>query len=222
MKKLIVLVIIFASTLFGSPAVSFAATGAPAVTQSGEAVDASQSETSEAVKDEHAEEVDPGVVGMFGINWKLFLAQLINFGIVLFVLWKWVWKPVTSNMEERTRKIEESLANADQITKEKEEFTVWKETEMSKARQEATAIISEAKTQAEALKIETLEKTKQEQQTILERSARELEQQKQQAISSAKSELAELVISAAEKLIRNKVDKKADQKLISQAVKELE
>ena len=150
------------------------------------------------------------------------MAQLINFGIVLFVLWKWVWKPVTSNMEDRTRKIEESLANADQITKEKEEFTVWKETEMSKARQEATAIISEAKTQAEALKIETLEKTKQEQQTILERSARELEQQKQQAISSAKSELAELVISAAEKLIRNKVDKKADQKLISQAVKELE
>ncbi|MBX4188293.1 MAG: hypothetical protein KW793_04140, partial [Candidatus Doudnabacteria bacterium] len=31
-----------------------------------------------------------GVLGTLGINWKLFLAQLINFSIVLFVFWKWV------------------------------------------------------------------------------------------------------------------------------------
>ncbi len=164
---------------------------------------------------------DPSLIGMFGINWKLFLAQMINFGIVLFVLWKWVWKPVTSNMEERTKKIEESLINADRITEEKTEFEAWKETEMGKARQEATAIISEAKTQAETVKNDILEKAKLEQQALLEKGARELTQQKEQAIADAKSELADLVVGAAEKLIREKVDKKADQKLISQALKEL-
>lgn len=220
MKKLFILLVLFASLLVGSPTTGFAATGAPTVAQTEDATEVEHDE--QATEVEHAEEADPGIVGMFGINWKLFVGQLINFGIVLFVLWKWVWKPVTSNMEERTRKIEESLENADRLTKEKEEFTIWKEAEMSKARQEATSIISEAKSQAEAVKSETLEKTKQEQQAILDRSSKELEQQKQQAIASAKSELAELVISAAEKLIRNKVDKKADQKLINQAVKELE
>lgn len=171
---------------------------------------------------EEAVEGDTSLIGLFGINWKLFLAQLINFGIVLFVLWKWVWKPVTSGMEERTRKIEESLLNADQITKEKEEFEVWKESEMTKARQEATAIISDAKNQAEATKTDILEKTKQEQQALLDKSIKEMEQQKQKAVADAKSELSELVISAAEKLLRGKIDKKADQKLISQAVKELD
>lgn len=164
---------------------------------------------------------DPSLVGMFGINWKLFLAQLINFGIVLFVLWKWVWKPVTANMEERTRKIEESLINAEKISKEKNEFAAWKEAEISKARQEATAIIGEAKIQAESVRNQILEQAKQEQQALLEKGAKELAQQKAQAIADAKSELADLVVSATEKLIREKIDKNIDQKLITQAMKEL-
>ncbi|HMQ02223.1 MAG TPA: F0F1 ATP synthase subunit B [Candidatus Doudnabacteria bacterium] len=164
---------------------------------------------------------DPGLIGMFGINWKLFLAQLINFGIVLFILWKWVWKPVTENMEARTKKIEDSLLTAEKIEIEKQTFEEWKETQMKDAQIQATTIIAKAKTTAEQLKAETLEKTKQEQQAVLERSKQELEQQKLAVLQDAQSELANLVVSATENLLRKKLDSKTDQKLISESLKQM-
>lgn len=168
-----------------------------------------------------AEEASSEIVGLFGLDWKLFLAQLINFGIVLFVLWKWVWKPVTSNMEARTKKIEDSLKHADQINKDKDEFTTWRNQEMAKTRQEAAEIIGTAKQQAESAKAEILKKTKAEQQTMLERNQQELTQQKTKMLQEAQGELANLVISASEKLLRSKLDNKTDQKLINQALKDL-
>lgn len=197
MKKIVIFLFILFSLLAFSPELSFAAeTAAESAT-------------------------DESIVGMFGINWKLFIAQLINFGIVLFVLWKWVWKPVTNNMEARTKKIEDSLKNADEITREKEEFATWRTEEMSKARQEATEIINTAKQQAESVQAKILEKAKAEQQAILERNEQELNQQKTKMLQEAQNELASLVVSASEKLLRSKLDSKTDQKLINQALKDL-
>ena len=48
-----------------------------------------------------------GVIGTLGLNWKLFMAQLLNFGIVLFVLWKWVFRPVAGALETRRQRVEE-------------------------------------------------------------------------------------------------------------------
>lgn len=218
MKKLLTSLFIVFSVFLLSPQLSIAATPAPATTAAESTSESQQS----AEGTEHAEEkADDSIVGMFGINWKLFIAQLINFGIVLFVLWKWVWKPVTSNMEARTKKIEDSLLNADQINKDKEEFEQWRNTEMTKARTEATEIISTAKQQAEKVKAEILESAKTEQAAVIDRAQQELTQQKVKMLEEAQGELANLVIAASEKLIRSKLDSKSDQKLINQALKDL-
>lgn len=211
MKKLLLAFVILTSTVLFVPQFSIAAETA------------SNSEVTTTESADHSEETtdDDSIVGMFGINWKLFLAQLINFGIVLFVLWKWVWKPVTSNMEARTKRIEDSLMNADKISKDKEEFETWRTEEMGRARQEATEIISTAKLQAETVKTEVISQTKEEQQSLLERTQLELNQQKTKMLQEAQGELANLVISASEKLLRNKLDTKTDQKLINQALKDI-
>lgn len=164
---------------------------------------------------------DPSLIGMFGISWKLFLAQLVNFSIVLFVLWKWVWKPVTQNMEARTQKIEDSLKNADQISKDKLEFDEWREAEISKTRVQATEILSIAKNQAESLRSEMLEKTKVEQAQLIEKAQSQLAQEKHKIINEAKSEIADIIIQSTEKLLKAKLDSKADQKLINDAIKGL-
>jgi F0F1-type ATP synthase membrane subunit b/b' len=94
--------------------------------------------TEEAV---HAVETDPGLLGTLGISWKLFLAQLINFGIVLFVFWKWVVKPLGKTLTDRQTRIESGLKNADLMEKEKHEFDAWRKEQMHKARMEAEGII---------------------------------------------------------------------------------
>ncbi len=218
MKKILLTIALVAS-IFGTWDVQtiFAATTQPTVqTETHTQEPELATETTE-----HAEEEDTGVVGLFGLDWKLFLAQLINFGIVLFVLWKWVFKPVTSGMEARTKKIEDSLLDADKIQKEKILFEEWKAAEMGKARKEATEIISEAKTTAERTKDQIVEQTKLEQQGVLERTQAQLAKERELVVSQAKEQLADLVVGATERLLKSKLNAKTDQKLISDALKEV-
>ena len=50
-----------------------------------------------------------------GISWPKLIALTVNFGIVLFVLWRWAYRPVLEVLEQRHQKIVESIANADKI-----------------------------------------------------------------------------------------------------------
>lgn len=214
MKKILLIAILIINATLLVPQFSFASEPTSTTADTQVTTEAGSQVTAEPTEDE-------SIVGMFGLNWKLFLGQLINFGIVLFVLWKWVWKPVTSNMEARTQRIKDSLKNADQIEKDKSEFAAWRTEEMSQARQEASEIISTAKQQAETVKTEILDKAKAEQQNMLERNQQELAQQKTKMLQEAQGELAGLVVAASEKLLRSKLDSKTDQKLINQALKDL-
>lgn len=170
-----------------------------------------------ATEQTHSNE-ETGVIGMFGLNWKLFVAQLVNFGIVVFVLWKWVFKPVTSGLSERTEKIENSLKEAEQVIKDRNDFEGWKQDEIAKVRTEASGIITEAKQQAENLKSETLKTTTEEQARIVEQTQKQLAQEKAAMLDSAKAELADIVVQATSTILKEKVDPKKDKQLIDDAL----
>lgn len=161
------------------------------------------------------------LAGMFGISWKLFFAQLFNFSIVLLILWKWVFTPVTRALQKRTQKIEDSLKTAESITKEKEKFEKWKAGEMGKARTEAADIVTQAKAEAEVVRIELLAKAKSEQAAIVTDGKEKLKQEQVLMIQEAKSHLAEIVIHAAEKILREKLNDKKDKALAEEAIKSL-
>ena len=159
-----------------------------------------------------------GIAGAFGIDWMKFVAQLINFAIVLFILWKWVFTPVTKKLEERTAKIEKSLNDADRITKEKQDFEDWRNQEISKVRQEAGAVISQAQIDSNKVKDEVLAQTKQEQEKLVIQAKKQIEEQKAESLRAAKTELADLVVSATEKIIGEKLTSEKDQRLIKESL----
>lgn len=164
----------------------------------------------------------PSVAAMFGLNVKLFIAQLINFAIVLFVLWKWVFRPVAKGMTERANKIDASLAEAKRIAEEKQSFDSWKDAEVGKVRQEASVIISQAKTEAESLKSKILQDTKDEQQRVVEQTKAQLENEKAKAVNEIKGEIAGIVVTATEKILREKMTGPKDQELVQQTLKSVE
>jgi F-type H+-transporting ATPase subunit b len=178
-----------------------------------------QAATEAATETAHATE--PGIAGMFGISWKLFIAQLVNFAIVLLVLWKWVFTPVTRALQKRTARIEESLRTAEKVAHEKTEFEKWKKGEMSKARIEGSAIVAQAKTEAEVVRAELLAKAKQEQEKLLQEGKLELERAETQMLQEAKGKLAELVVSATEKVLGEKLTDKKDLELAKKAVESM-
>lgn len=221
MKKYFSIIIISLALFSGSAfTVQASATTAPVVNQATEekATNSEAGTTEEAAPAEEHE--DTGIVGMFGLSWKLFLAQLLNFGIVLFVLWKWVFKPVTSGLSARTEKIENSLQEAEKIGKDRADFDSWKQEEISTVRTQATAIITQAKQAAESLKTEALKNTTDEQNRIMEQAKIRLEQEKGLMINQAKAELADIVVAATSKILKSKIDPVKDKQLIEDALKQ--
>jgi len=162
-----------------------------------------------------------GVAGTLGLNIIYFVGQLITFSIVLFILWKFVFNPVAKKLTERTEKIEKSLHDATRIEKEKQEFEVWKNQEMTKARQEASSIVTAAQTEAGHAKQQILDQTKIDQQKLVDQAKAQIESEKNQQLQSAKSELANMVTNAAEMILRKKLDSKTDQEYIKSSLENI-
>src|SRR5690349_16624195 len=84
------------------------------------------------------------ILSEFGVNPILLAAQIVNFLVVLFILKKLLYKPILKVLEERKKRIEESLTNAEKIQKELEETEIKRQQILDQAIEESKKIIAEA------------------------------------------------------------------------------
>ena len=166
-------------------------------------------------------EKQTGVLGTLGVNWKLFLAQAFNFGVILFVLWKYVFTPVGKKLTERSEKIAIALKDAEDIELQKADFDLWKKEETTKAKQEFADILENAQKEAEKEKHEILAKTKVEQDKLIAKSKAQIAQDEKNMLTKVKSSVADMVVLATEKVLREKLDGKHDLELIKKTVAEI-
>lgn len=176
------------------------------------------SEVVSEIAAEAAAESSGGPLGALGINLKLFIAQLINFGIVLFVLWKWAWKPILKVLDERSKRVEQSITDAKHIEEEMKALDKKRNDFLREAEQKAQAVVQEAERIAAAHRAAEAEKTKAEIAKLLERSKTELAHEKEQMVRAARAELADVIVAATEKVLAEKLDAKRDQELIKKVL----
>lgn len=175
----------------------------------------------------HAAEVaeaesQTGLLGTFGISWKLFLAQLLNFGIIVFVLTKFVFKPLLKTMDERKSVIVKGLNDA-KLAEDALEKAKQAETEIVVgARRQAKELIDEAKNQGETEKQRRIEKSSEIINQRLAESKIAAQKEAEESKKSAEKEIGTLVISATQKVTNGLLDEKKHRKLIDDAIKELE
>lgn len=159
-----------------------------------------------------------GGLGTLGINLKIFLAQLLNFAIVLVVLWKWAYKPIVKLLEERQEKIERSVKQADDVEKRVRELESEQKEVIATAKSEAAKILDEARASAEDRKKELLAKAKEEVKGVVSQGKTQLEAQKVQMIAEAREEIAAIAVEAARKIFEDGVDEKKAAKLAESVV----
>ena len=161
------------------------------------------------------------ILGTLGIDWKQFLAQLVNFGIVLFIFWKWVVKPLGITLTERQKQIEAGLANAAATQEEKKKFEAWKLSEMKKIRVEADQILRTTTDTANKIKQDTIVEAHQQATKLVEQAKDSIESEKILMLKEVKQEVAALVTMASEKILRHKLDPRKDHELITESLKEV-
>lgn len=88
------------------------------------------------------------MIESLGIRWIELLAQTISFSFVLFILWRFAYRPVFNMLEARRQKIAEAMANADKIKAELAKTQADRKAVMAQAGDQANALIEEARTAA--------------------------------------------------------------------------
>lgn len=117
-------------------------------------------------------------LGSLGIDVKLLIAQIINFGLLLWLLNKFLYKPIIKRIEKDETELKQARIQKTELEREKSAFAQQKQRERTQAKEKARAIIKEAESIAEEIKKETHAKAKKEASAMLAQAKRELQSQK--------------------------------------------
>ncbi len=160
------------------------------------------------------------LVKKFGIEPALLIAQVLNFGIVLLVLWKFAYKPLLKVLRDRQERIAKSMADAKSVEQKLAEAEQLKEQKLVEARKQAQGIVEQAEAESERYRKQRLQEVDAEMQQEKVRAKAEIAAEKAQALTEAKTELVNLVISATQKVVPQGATKDLDAKLVAEAVEE--
>ena len=155
-----------------------------------------------------------------GINLSGLLTQLISFVILFLILRKLLFGPISSMLQARANKIQESLDTAERIKNEADESAERIEKEITIARQEGQKLISDARDSTDKYRTQEMEKAKEESKDIVIKANKAIEKERDLAIQSVRKEFSSLVVSAASKVVEKSIEEKDHKDLIDNALKE--
>lgn len=162
-------------------------------------------------------------MGLLQSNWGLPFWMLITFGLVVWVLAKYAWKPILASLREREDAIDGAIQQAEETQAEMAKLKSQNEDLLKGAREDRDKILKDAKATADKMIAEAKNNAAAEGQKMLEKAKAEIEQQTVQAMSELKKEVSTLSISMAEKIIGRKfADPKEQSQYIEQRLKDLE
>ncbi len=148
--------------------------------------------------------------------------MVIIFGIVLYILGKFAWKPILNALKDREESISEALSSADKARREVEGLKADNEKVIAEARKEKDVILKEAKEVKDKMLAEAKEQAAKEGQKIIEAARQQIEAEKKAAISEMKLQVTELSVLVAEKVIKNELkDKKAQEEIVNDLLKDV-
>ncbi|MGA2670737.1 MAG: F0F1 ATP synthase subunit B [Dehalococcoidia bacterium] len=159
-------------------------------------------------------------MGALGINLPLLIAFIVNFVILFALLGVFLYKPVMKMLDERSQRIKESMEQAEATKGEYAHAEEEVKKLISKAREDGQALVGQATQIGEKLKEEAKEGARKEAQVIVDRTRAELEEERDRIIDDLRREFVDISISAAEKVIKETLDKERHRKLIEEALEE--
>lgn len=162
-----------------------------------------------------------GLLASLGINGTLFAFQLINFTIVMAVLWFLILKPLTKKMAERQKMISDSVDNVKKIETNLGMSEKKYQEKIDQAKVDANKLIEKAQQEALAVAETMKEKTKKEIELLVDQARKNIKTERDESVNELKLQAAELIISATEKILSAKIDIEKDSKIIEEAVKNI-
>ncbi len=149
----------------------------------------------------------------------LFWTGLV-FILLLFILTKFIWKPILGFVNEREQKISEALELAEKTKAEMKELQMQNESLLKEAKVERDAIIKEAKEVATSVINEAKNSAKVEGEKIVASARKTIEAEKAAAVAELKTQVASFSLEIAERIVRGELASDDKQKALAEQLAE--
>ena len=160
-------------------------------------------------------------IDALGINTVGLVAQIINFLLLMGLLYSVAYKPVIKMLDQRTLRIKESMQQAEdvkqQLARTRDDYAA----EMKRARTEAQEIINKALAEGDRLRASARDEGRREAEAFLERARAQIERDREEASRQLRGQVADLALLAAGRVVNQTFDKESHYRLIDDVLREL-
>ena len=150
-----------------------------------------------------------------GINPLNLVAQIVNFGILLFVLTRFIYKPILHLLDERAKKIQKGLEAAEANIREREKFVLVKKEEMAKTRMEMEKLLTKAGKDAKSMADEIIQSARETAKKQAEKEFELASQRLSKKEQEMKDRMAKLAVSLAKTILQKTLNQNYQEKIFS-------
>ncbi len=159
---------------------------------------------------------EPHASGPLTVEGGLMIWTIVVFLLLLAILRKFAWPAILGAVEAREQALERQLAEAERDRAEAAALLAEHRKLVADARNQAHAIIAEARTASEKERALAVERTKAEQDEMLARARREIGAERDRAVAELRREAVDISLAAASKLIGERLGADTDRKLVQE------
>lgn len=142
------------------------------------------------------------ILEVFGIDWRLLIAQGVNFAVLLAGLSYFLYKPVLKILKEREKKIAEGVKAAEIAEKAARDNQAERNSIVAVAHHEAETIVTRAEEEGKRERSEILKSAQGRADNVVKDARAQAEELKRQAAKESEKEVARVAILAAEKILK--------------------
>ncbi|MFH1187069.1 MAG: F0F1 ATP synthase subunit B [Candidatus Levyibacteriota bacterium] len=161
------------------------------------------------------------IIKNFGVEPMLLAAQIVNFLIILFILKKFLYKPVLETLKKREKSIKEGLNQAEEGKIALEKALEEEKKILKKAQVQARKIIDDAKNQSGLLAKGIEENAKNQSKKILEDAKNQIGEDTKEAEKRLTAKINSISIEILQKALKEMFSEKDEKKLIEKAIKQI-
>lgn len=162
------------------------------------------------------------IVEQFGINFPLIAAQIVNFLIIMFVLKKYVYKPIFETFKKREAVVKESIAKNEEARKALEKAQKEEKEIIKKAQATANQVIKDAREESAIILKNAEEAAKKQTKELIEDSRVQIAQDTKQAEQQLNKHVSRLSVELLKKSLANVFTDEEQTEIVAKAVKEIE
>ena len=153
-----------------------------------------------------------------GFHWPSLIVYLVNFAILLAILYAFGYKRILGMLDERSSRISDALAEADRVRQDAAQARSEIESQLDTNRREAQQVLDQARQVADQEREQAMSRAREEAEAFLQRARQEIDHERDAAVEEVRRHFGELAITAAEQVIERSLDRDTHRDLIEKVL----